>query len=51
MTSTPTSITPEAVIAASALTLSLGSGEAKVEILRGIDLTVARGETLALLGP
>lgn len=51
MTSTPTSIAPEAVIAASALTLSLGSGEAKVEILRGIDLTVARGETLALLGP
>jgi len=51
VTSTPTSIAPEAVIAASALTLSLGSGEAKVEILRGIDLTVARGETLALLGP
>ncbi|MFY8194151.1 ABC transporter ATP-binding protein [Novosphingobium sp. B1] len=51
MTSTPTSIAPEAVITATALTLSLGTGEAKVEILRGIDLAVTRGETLALLGP
>ncbi|NLR71431.1 ATP-binding cassette domain-containing protein [Novosphingobium sp. ERN07] len=38
------------VIAASALTLSLGSGEARVEILRGIDLAVMPGEALALLG-
>ncbi|MBB3860852.1 putative ABC transport system ATP-binding protein [Novosphingobium hassiacum] len=43
--------TPSPVIAASALTLSLGSGEARVEILRGIDLVVGAGETLALLGP
>jgi putative ABC transport system ATP-binding protein len=39
------------VIAASALTLSLGSGDAQVEILRGIDLCVNAGDTLALLGP
>jgi putative ABC transport system ATP-binding protein len=39
------------VIAASELTLSLGSGEAQVEILRGIDLCVNAGDTLALLGP
>lgn len=38
-------------IAARNLTLSLGSGEAAVEILRGIDLTVPLGQTLALLGP
>jgi len=31
--------------------LTLGKGQAAVEILRGIDLTVAPGETLALLGP
>ena len=36
---------------ASNLTLALGDGNAAVQILRGIDLTVARGETLALLGP
>jgi putative ABC transport system ATP-binding protein len=38
-------------IAATNLTLTLGSGEAAVEILRGIDLTVPQGQTLALLGP
>jgi putative ABC transport system ATP-binding protein len=38
-------------IAASHLTLTLGSGEAAVEILRGIDLIVPQGQTLALLGP
>ena len=33
------------------VTLSLGAGDAKVEILKGIDLDVQQGETVALLGP
>lgn len=39
------------VIATKDLRLTLGEGEAAVEILRGIDLEVASGQTLALLGP
>lgn len=42
---------PEVAIAAKNLTLSLGTAEAAVEILRGIDLAVPHGQTLALLGP
>ncbi|MDT9013411.1 ABC transporter ATP-binding protein [Novosphingobium sp. APW14] len=42
---------PQSAITATNLTLSLGSGEAAVEILRGIDLTLPQGQTLALLGP
>ncbi len=38
-------------ITAQSLTLTLGSGSAAVEILKGIDLTVPQGQTLALLGP
>ncbi len=38
-------------ISARNLTLTLGQGDASVEILRGIDLDVATGEVLALLGP
>ncbi|HLV07309.1 MAG TPA: ABC transporter ATP-binding protein [Croceibacterium sp.] len=44
-------LTTPAAIEARNLRLTLGDGEAAVEILRGIDLTVATGETLALLGP
>jgi putative ABC transport system ATP-binding protein len=39
------------VIAARNLTLSLGRPPAQVDILRGIDLTVTAGESVALLGP
>ena len=39
------------VIAARNVTLSFGEGQARTEVLKGIDLDVAHGETIALLGP
>jgi len=42
---------PSPAISARNVTLTLGSASAPVEILRGIDLDVPQGETLALLGP
>ncbi len=39
------------VIDARDVTLSLGDGPARVEILKGVDLAVAPGERLAILGP
>jgi putative ABC transport system ATP-binding protein len=44
-------LTTAAAISARDLTLTLGSPTAPVPILKGIDLDVATGETLALLGP
>ena len=41
----------QAAISARNLTLTLGSSEAPVDILRGIDLDIASGSTVALLGP
>jgi putative ABC transport system ATP-binding protein len=40
-----------AAISAQQLTLTLGNGESAVEILKGVDLAVPQGQTLALLGP
>ena len=42
---------PDIVIRARNVTLALGQGATQVQILRGIDLNVVRGESLALLGP
>lgn len=41
---------PTIAISARDVTLSLGTRDAPVEILRGIDLDIARGESLAILG-
>ena len=42
---------PQTAIRAANLKLALGQGDSAVEILRGIDLSVPMGQTLALLGP
>src|SRR5688572_4632477 len=39
------------VISARNVTLSLGSGEARTKVLKGIDLDLGRGDSLAILGP
>lgn len=47
----PAPIDPAAIaVRARAVTLSLGSRDAQVEILKSVDLDIARGESLAILG-
>ncbi|MGA2266025.1 MAG: ABC transporter ATP-binding protein [Phycisphaerae bacterium] len=41
----------ENILAARGLEKSYGSGPARVHVLRGLDLTVRRGEFLAVMGP
>ena len=44
-------VIPDIVVSARNVTLSFGSGAARVDVLRGIDLDVSRSESLAILGP
>jgi putative ABC transport system ATP-binding protein len=44
-------VIPDIVISARKVTLSFGSGNARTEVLRGIDLEIRKGETIGILGP
>jgi putative ABC transport system ATP-binding protein len=45
------SIDINSVIEVQGLTKTFGSGETRVEVLRGIDLSVSRGQMIAIMGP
>lgn len=44
-------VIPDIVISARKVTLSFGSGAARTEVLRGIDLEIRKAETVGILGP
>ncbi len=44
-------VIPDIAISARNVTLSLGTGEARTDVLKGIDLDIRNGETIAILGP
>ena len=44
-------VIPDIAISARNVTLSLGTGEAQTDVLKGIDLDIQNGETIAILGP
>ena len=44
-------VIPDIAISARNVTLSLGTGEARTDVLKGIDLDIQNGETIAILGP
>ena len=44
-------VIPDIAISARNVTLSLGTGEARTDVLKGIDLDIQIGETIAILGP
>jgi len=44
-------VIPDIAISARNVTLSLGTGEARTDVLKGIDLDIQSGDTIAILGP
>ena len=44
-------VIPDIAISARNVTLSLGTGEARTDGLKGIDLDIQNGETIAIIGP